>query len=202
LGIEDLNARISLEVRRIESQQMSQSMPLHGCNQARVVSAFTDDLIGCDYLLPQLEYASLVPQDRKHEPKSVYVCGDDLGFKSKPVLFNRTGGDGPILVEYLRYDSKFVSLAPQRLERSVGNLRVRMVPMGDTRQDIGINQHSHAPRPSYMLSRESFRAAAELGVCVSSHALNSAARAAVDSELAGMAASLSSMASSTSASRL
>jgi hypothetical protein len=63
-------------------------------------------------LAPRLQDSTLIPQHGKESRKAADVGVDDLCGKPHPVWLDRARGNRPILVEHLRNDAKFMTVAP------------------------------------------------------------------------------------------
>jgi hypothetical protein len=70
------------------------------------------------------------------------------GGPSQPILAGRPGGDDPELVQVLRDEAKDFAPLSQYRHGVDGRSVHRVVGLGGSGQDVGVEQDGHSPRPS------------------------------------------------------
>ena len=141
-------SRCTAQIFAIERQQMGQTMPLHGRHQARVMSLFSTAVVSPHQRLPRFQNSAFIAQYRKKVFHPLDVSIDHFPRKPSAILFHRPSRDRPILIQHWGHDAQRMPLIVEANEGQFRRRGMRMIPMCNSHENIGVDQNLHSPRPA------------------------------------------------------
>jgi hypothetical protein len=106
--VEHLDAWISFTIGTIESKIMGESMPLHGGNEASVVSWSPFNGAIDHQFFPRFKNPAFITKRWKEPLEPLKAFLRLVNREAQAIFRDWTSSDSPELVEDLRYNSKFV----------------------------------------------------------------------------------------------
>jgi hypothetical protein len=145
---DDSDVRKTSEVSGIEGEEVPQAVSAHGGYEAGVMSCFALDIMYVNDLLSFGEDAAFI---EKQDKKPLDLAKLFHGFArrhSQPILIDGSGGDHPELVKALRNNEYFFIVLEEESDGVPGTGVLGMLRLGQPGKDVGVEEHTHSPRPS------------------------------------------------------